>query len=132
MTDRAAALRAAASGALVVNAVPHVASAVTGRRHLTPVAGRRSGPTINLLWGLGSAVAGYRLLGRPQPRDGDRWDTTLVAFEAGAAAWGVWSVLSEAVLRTSVRAAAGEPQAAPRSGRGGRRRMHPRPARRGG
>jgi hypothetical protein len=94
-------LRAFFCGVLVANSVPHIGSGVTGHHHLTPVRGRRSGPVTNLVWGLGNATAGYLLLwtthgGRPR-----RWDDSLVAFEAGAAAWALWSVGSERAMRTN-------------------------------
>src|SRR3954451_18488207 len=47
------------AGSLVPNAAPHLATAVTGRRHLTPVGGRDSGPGVNGVWAalnIGAAI----------------------------------------------------------------------------
>lgn len=94
--------RAFLAGVLVANSAPHLGSFVAGRRHLSPLGGRAAGPTANLVWGLANAVCGYLLLrGAPPPNDTQRWDSTLLAFEAGAATWSLWSVSSETVLRTS-------------------------------
>lgn len=94
-------LRALVSGALVANSLPHIASGVTGRRHLSPLGGRRSGPVANLAWALGNAVAGCLLLRTLPGRHGQRWDSSLVASEAGAAAWAAWAVASERAMRTN-------------------------------
>ena len=93
--------RAFFGGVLVANSVPHVGSGLTGHRHLTPVGGRKSGPGINLAWGLANAAAGWALL-RTVNRGGDhRWDASLVAFETGAASWALWSAGSEWLLKTN-------------------------------
>lgn len=98
-----------AAGVLVANSAPHLASAVTGRTHLTPLAGRQSSPKVNLLWGLGNAVGGLALT-RACAGPGDRsWDRTLIAFEAGAAALATWMAVSEAIWRVNTsRAAPGQ------------------------
>ncbi|HEV2935110.1 MAG TPA: hypothetical protein VGY96_18415 [Streptosporangiaceae bacterium] len=48
-------------GLLVGNSAPHLATAVTGRTHLTPLAGKDSSPAVNLVWGLGNALGGLAL-----------------------------------------------------------------------
>lgn len=88
-------------GLLVANSAPHLATAVTGRTHLTPLAGKESSPAVNLAWGLGNAVAGLALTRACAPTGDRRWDRSLVAFEAGTAAFALWMALSEAVLRVN-------------------------------
>jgi hypothetical protein len=91
------AARSFVAGLLVSNSAPHLATAATGRRHLTPLAGRRSGPGVNLVWGLANLVGGLALLrsaaktGRP----GDAWDGRLVAFEGGCVAFAAWMAATE-------------------------------------
>jgi hypothetical protein len=88
-------------GLLVANSAPHLATAVTGRIHLTPLAGKESSPAVNLVWGLGNAVGGLALT-RACARTGDRhWDRSLVVFEAGTAAFALWMAVSETVLRVN-------------------------------
>jgi hypothetical protein len=96
-------VRAFVSGVLVANSVPHIASGVAGRRHLTPLQGRTSGPAANLAWGIGNAVAGYAMLRIGRTTEGRAWDVSLVAFEAGTAVWAVWCVISERLLRINHR-----------------------------
>lgn len=88
-----------AGGLLVGNSAPHLATAVTGRRHLTPLAGKDSAPAVNLAWGLGNVLAGLALTRACTRPGGGRWDRSLVAFEAGAADFATWMAASEAVLR---------------------------------
>lgn len=91
---------------LVANSAPHLATAVTGRTHLTPLAGHDSSPTVNLAWGLGNALAGLALT-RSCTRSRDRhWDRSLVTFEAGAAVFATWMAASEALLRVNTSAEA--------------------------
>lgn len=83
--------RAVLAGAAVANAAPHLVSAAARREHLTPLAGGRSSPRLNLAWGGVNLAAGLALLRR---RGGaSRWDRTLPAFEAGWAAFAlsVWA-----------------------------------------
>jgi hypothetical protein len=88
-------------GLLVANSAPHLASAVAGHTHLTPVRGRNSSPRVNLVWGLANAVGGLALT-RACARTGERrWDGSLLAFEAGAATFAMWMATSEAVLRVN-------------------------------
>ncbi|UBU17653.1 hypothetical protein [Nonomuraea gerenzanensis] len=91
------AARSFVAGLLVSNSAPHLATAVTGHRHFTPLAGRRSGPGINLLWGAANLAGGLALLrssaraGRP----GEEWDGRLVAFEGGCLVFAAWMAVSE-------------------------------------
>lgn len=89
------------AGALIANSAPHLASAVSGRRHLTPLAGRRSSAAVNAVWGTANLVAGYALLRRAAPRRAgqESWDSRLPAFEAGCVAWAAWMAASERLLR---------------------------------
>ena len=90
-------------GLLVPNSAPHLASAVTGHTHLTPLAGKGSSPGVNLVWGLGNAIGGLALT-CVCARTGDRcWDRSLNAFEAGLAVFVIWMAGSEAVLRVNTR-----------------------------
>lgn len=57
-----------AGGLLVGNSAPHLATAVTGRTHLTPLAGNESSSVVNLLWGLANVTAGLASPGRAQAR----------------------------------------------------------------
>lgn len=85
------------AGVLVANVAPHLATAVTGRRHLTPLAGRDSGPGVNAVWAGLNLVAGVALLRRAR-RAGDadpRWNADLVAFETGALALAAWMAGTE-------------------------------------
>ncbi|MEU6034351.1 hypothetical protein ABZ801_03000 [Actinomadura sp. NPDC047616] len=87
-----------AAGALVANSAPHLATAVTGRRHMTPLAGRRSGPAVNAVWAGLNLVGGAALLQASRRRGGRRWDDDLVAFEAGYLAFALWMAASERFL----------------------------------
>ncbi|WP_154795050.1 hypothetical protein [Occultella kanbiaonis] len=85
------------AGVLVANSVPHPGTAVTGRTHLTPIAGSESSPAVNLAWGAANAVGGLALLRAGSRPGGGAWDRRLVAFELGAAVFSVWMVASEAL-----------------------------------
>ncbi len=92
-------LRAAVAGVLVANSAPHLATAVSGRRHLTPLAGRDSSPAVNLAWAAANLLGGALLLRDPAPAGHPaRWDARLVAFEAGYLAWAVWMTVWEYLL----------------------------------
>ncbi|MEV4804786.1 hypothetical protein AB0K18_32710 [Nonomuraea sp. NPDC049421] len=92
--------RSFVAGLLVSNSAPHLATAVTGRRHLTPLAGRRSGPGVNLVWGLANLAGGLALLrsAAKAERPGDAWDGRLVAFETGCVAFAAWMAATERFL----------------------------------
>ena len=86
-----------AAGLLVANAAPHLATAVTDRRHLTPLAGRRSGPAVNGAWSALNIAAATGLLvwsARGKPA---RWDGDLVAFGLGPVTFAAWMAASEAL-----------------------------------
>jgi hypothetical protein len=92
-------VRAAVAGVLVANSAPHLATAVSGRRHLTPLAGRDSAPAVNLAWAAANLVGGALVLrGAAADRRPGRWDDRLVAFEAGYLAWALWMTVSEYLL----------------------------------
>lgn len=96
-------------GLLVGNSAPHLATAVTGRTHLTPLAGRESSAAVNLAWGLGNVLAGLALARVSTRSAGQRWDGSLIAFEAGVATFAVWMAGTEAALRVNtVGTSAGE------------------------
>ncbi len=88
------------AGLLCANALPHLATAATGRRHLTPLAGRNSDRWINLLWGSMNLAAGLALIAGTARGKG-RWDPRLVAFNAGAATFASWMALSELLMKTN-------------------------------
>lgn len=88
-------------GLLVGNSAPHLATAVTGRIHLTPLRGKESSAAVNLCWGLGNALAGLALTRACTRSAGRRWDGSLIAFEAGVATFAVWMAGSEAALRVN-------------------------------
>lgn len=92
------------SGALIANSAVHLASAVAKRRHLTPLAGRESSPTVNLVWGLANLVSGcvvLRTVTRSTPQREPHWDSDLLWFESGHLATAFWMAASERVLRTN-------------------------------
>ena len=91
------------AGMLVGNSAPHLATAVTGRRHLTPLAGRDSGPAVNGLWGTINLLAGLLLLTPDRHRTPRRWDGDLVAFETGVVTFAAWAAVSERLLGTNTR-----------------------------
>lgn len=91
------------AGMLVGNSAPHLATAITGRRHLTPLAGRGSGPAVNGLWGAINLLTGLLLLTPDRRRGAGRWDSDLVAFETGVLAFAAWMAGSERVLGTNSR-----------------------------
>jgi hypothetical protein len=89
------------AGSLVANAAPHLATAVTGRKHLTPLAGRDSGPGINGVWSALNICAAVGLLVWSARSKGSRWDADLVAFGLGHVAFSGWMAASEAVARVN-------------------------------
>ena len=96
-------LRSFLAGVLVGNSAPHLATALTRRRHLTPLAGRESGPAVNGLWGGINLLGGLLLLTPDNHRAPGRWDRDLLAFEGGVLAMAAWMVGSERVLGTNTR-----------------------------
>ncbi|MFD1533927.1 hypothetical protein [Pseudonocardia aurantiaca] len=91
------------AGVLVGNSAPHLATAVTGHRHLTPLAGRDSGPGVNGLWAALNLLAGLLLLSPDRHRAPGRWNGDLVAFETGVLAVAAWMAGSERLLGTNTR-----------------------------
>lgn len=100
MSKRRDHLMAFAAGMMCANSLPHLATAVTGRRFLTPLAGRMSSPGVNAVWGIANLAAGLALARRT---GGTRtqWDSRLIAFDAGAATFTAWMVASESVLKVN-------------------------------
>ncbi|MUL41189.1 hypothetical protein FZ103_08345 [Streptomonospora sp. PA3] len=98
-------LRSFAAGLLIANSAPHLATAASGRRHLTPLAGRDSGPVANGVWAGINLAAGVLLLRSRHRESPARWDGDLVAFEAGYLAFALWMAGSEAALRVNWEAA---------------------------
>lgn len=91
------------AGVLMANSAPHLATAVSGHRHLTPLAGRESSPATNLVWAaanLAGAAALLRAAATPAPTSG-RWDHGLLAFETGYLGWAAWMAISEYVLKVN-------------------------------
>ena len=104
--QRGASIRAFVGGLLAANSLGHLATAAAGKEHLTPLAGRRSGPGVNAVWGLlnlGGGLAVVGIGGSP----GSRWGPELHAFGAGAASFAVWMVVSNRVLGTNAGATPG-------------------------
>ena len=89
-------------GLLVANSAPHLASAVAGREHLTPLAGRGSSPLVNLVWGAANLAGGLALV-RVATGPGRRWDRRLVAFEVGAVTFAAWMAASEGLAPMNTR-----------------------------
>ncbi|KAA9379174.1 hypothetical protein F5972_13385 [Microbispora cellulosiformans] len=91
--------RAFTAGLLVSNSAPHLGTAVTGRRHLTPF-GRDSGPVVNLVWGLVNLTGGLLLLRTVAQAEGtdQKWYSRLVAFESGCAVFAMWMAVTEKAL----------------------------------
>ena len=94
-------VRAAVAGVLMANSAPHLATAVTGRRHLTPLAGKDSAPAVNLAWAAANLLGGALLLRGAAARKPGRWDDRLVAFEAGYLGWALWMAASEYLLEVN-------------------------------
>ncbi len=90
-----------AAGVLVANSAPHLATAITGRRHLTPLAGRDSGPGVNAAWAALNLAAGALLLRRSRRGAPARWGGDLVAFETGYVAFASWMAGSERLLQVN-------------------------------
>lgn len=100
-------IRSFIAGVLVANSAPHLATAAAGRRHLTPLGGRESGPGINAVWGALNLAGGLILLARSQkksrsqPNEARRWNGDLPSFETGYLAFAVWMAVSERLLKTN-------------------------------
>lgn len=86
--------RAYAAGLLAGNSLPHLATAVCGKKHLTPLGWHNSDRWLNLVWGALNLGGGLALIAAGRT-PGDRWDAQLPAFEAGAATFAVWMAVTE-------------------------------------
>jgi hypothetical protein len=95
--SRAPRIAVAAAGVLCANALPHLGTAVAGRRMLTPLAGRDSPAAVNALWGTMNLVGGLLLL-RAGLRGTDRTEPVPEAFSIGVAGFAVWAVVGERLL----------------------------------
>jgi hypothetical protein len=91
------------AGVLVANSAPHLATAVTGRRHLTPLAGKDSGPRANAVWAAANLAGGALLLRRARRGGSAAWGGDLVAFETGYLAFASWMAGSERILKVNTR-----------------------------
>jgi len=87
------------AGVLIANSSPHLATLITGREHLTPLAGRNSGPVVNGAWALLNLAGGIALLQPSRRRGGRRWDSDLPAFEFGCLAFAAWMAVTETFVR---------------------------------
>jgi hypothetical protein len=94
-------LRPVLAGILAANSAPHLASAVANRQHLTPLAGKRSGPVANAVWGLANLVGAGMALRASRSPGTTRWSADLVAFETGLLAFAAWMAGSERVFSTN-------------------------------
>jgi|SRR5919112_3646686 hypothetical protein len=94
--------RSFVAGLLCANSLPHLATAASNHRHLTPLAGRRSNRWVNLAWGALNLGGGLALAATQHGR-ARRWDRRLVAFDAGAATFAVWMAASEATMKVNSR-----------------------------
>jgi len=88
------------AGMLCANSLAHLATAATGRKFLTPIAGRDSNRIVNGIWGASNLLGGLTLIGSVARGQG-RWDASLVAFDLGAAVFAGWMVASERVLKVN-------------------------------
>jgi hypothetical protein len=91
---------------LMANSAPHLATAAAGRRHLTPLAGKQSGPAINGIWSAVNIVGSVLLLrsGRlsaDRAKKIRRWDDDLVAFGTGYLVFAAWMAGSERLFSTN-------------------------------
>lgn len=82
--------RAFLGGMLLGNCVPHLATGLTGRRHMIPLR-RNAPPVVNLLWAAANIAGGAVLIGRDRPE----WDSRLVAVNGGAVAFATWMFTTE-------------------------------------
>lgn len=89
------------AGLLIANSAPHLATAVASKRHLTPLAGRESGPTVNAAWAGLNLVGGVALLTSTRRGGAGRWGSDLVAFETGCLAFAAWMAGTEGLLRVN-------------------------------
>ena len=89
------------AGMLAANSAPHLASAVANRKHLTPLAGRQSGPLVNGIWALANLAGAVLVLRASRSPEPTRWGPDLVAFETGYLAFAAWMVATERLFSTN-------------------------------
>ena len=94
-------VRSFVAGVLIANSAPHLATAVTGHRHLTPLAGPESSAAVNGTWAALNLAAGLALLRVRRAGARRRWDGDLPAFEAGYLVVAGWMTLSERIRPTN-------------------------------
>lgn len=87
-------VRSFAAGVLSVNSLAHLATAAAGKEHLTPLAGKHSGPMVNAVWGAVNLIGGLALA-RSAATPGRRWGGEKYAFGSGVVVFGLWMDLSE-------------------------------------
>ena len=85
------------AGILMANSLPHLASMITGRQHLTPLAGRDSSAAVNGAWAAINIAAGVALLQPSRRQGGRQWNRDLSAFELGSVTFAAWMAGSELV-----------------------------------
>ena len=85
MDDAGRRIGAFVSGALLLNAIPHLVAGVSGRRFESPF-GRPSSAEVNVLWAAANALAGALILYWSQPLSVARLPEggALPAFAVGA------------------------------------------------
>lgn len=94
--SRRSTLMGLAGGVLCANALPHLATAVTGRVLMTPLAGPRSPAWVNAVWGAANLAGGLAMTwgvarGRSQ-------DSRLILFDVGVLACVTWAVTADHIL----------------------------------
>ena len=93
-------IRSVIAGVLMANSAPHVATALTGHQHMTPVGGRDSGPRVNAAWAALNLAGSAALLLYKRSRR-PRWEADLLWFELGYFVFAAWMVTSERVMATN-------------------------------
>ncbi|WP_293695134.1 hypothetical protein [uncultured Agrococcus sp.] len=94
MGRTAGSFAAFASGVFAANSLPHLLTAFRGRRMLTPLAGKDSGPGANAAWGTMNAIASAGLAVAATRSPGTRMQRVGL-FAAGAVAFSAWAVVYE-------------------------------------
>ncbi|MHA7172830.1 hypothetical protein [Arthrobacter monumenti] len=89
------------AGMLAANSAPHLATAAAGRRHLTPLAGKQSGPAVNGIWSAMNIAVAVLLLRTDRGKKIRRWDDDLLAFGSGYLVIAAWMSGSERMFSTN-------------------------------
>ena len=93
-------VRTVVAGVLVANSAP--TSPQRWPVASDPLAGRDSGPAVNLAWAAANLLGGALVLrGAVAARQPGRWDDRLVAFEAGYLGWALWMTVLEYLLEVN-------------------------------